>query len=133
MTSDVQNIISATKYRDISVFVFYGDISSDIAAGNLLPVAFVTSRIAPDRTPHTGIWPLEYETPANTRRGRLPFLVNNGNLSSRQRNAGFSRTHCHRWRRSEREASEFGLPPIIDHIPPLAIPGEMGLRPPPCF
>ncbi len=46
VSGDIQYVGGAAEDCDVSVFVFHGDVASDIAAGEKLPVSLISSRVA---------------------------------------------------------------------------------------
>jgi hypothetical protein len=52
MTCDVQHIVGASQYGDVTVGILYRDIAARIATLDLLPHTLVTRRIVPDGSHH---------------------------------------------------------------------------------
>src|SRR5579862_7272141 len=118
---NVQHVVGAAEYGDVSVLVFHGDIAGNVEAGEKLPVALVAGGIAPDGAQHAGEGALEDEPSAHAGRGRLAFFIEDICLGSRNGHANFSWAHRHGWRSAEGGAPEFCLPPVVDHVSPLAV------------
>src|SRR5215469_2162779 len=133
MAGHIEDVVGAAQHGDVTVFIFDRDISRHITAGNLLPVALVAGGIAPDRAQHVGEGAFEDEPPADSRRVWMALVVDDIGFAAGNGDPGFARAHGHGGRVADGGAAEFGLPPIVDDVSPLAIACEMGLRPAPGF
>src|ERR1700687_3523877 len=68
VSGDIQYVVGAAEDGDVSVFIFHGDVAGDVAAGEELPVAFISSGVAPDGAQHAGEGTRQHETSANSGR-----------------------------------------------------------------
>ena len=71
--------------------------------------------------------------PADVGRNGIPIFIDDVGSCTGNGNSDFARAHGHaRWS-AESRAAEFGLPPVVDDVSPLAVASEMRLGPPPDF
>src|SRR5579862_6095013 len=133
VSGNVEDVVGTAENGDVSIFVFHGDVAGNVASREKLPVALVACGVAPDRAQHARERPLEDEASADVWRNRVSVLVDDIGFGAGNRDADLPRTHRHGGRSAECGSTEFGLPPVVDDVSPLAISGEMSLGPSPGF
>src|SRR5690349_7258305 len=120
----VEDIIGAAEDGDVSIFVFHGNIAGDVASGNVLPVALVAGGITPHCAEHARKRTLQHEPSADVWWNGFAVFIDDVGFCSRHSDSDLAGAHSHaRWS-AERGPTYFGLPPVVDDITPLAIPGK---------
>jgi hypothetical protein len=71
--------------------------------------------------------------PADVGRNGIPHFIDDVGFCTGNGNADFARAHGHARRGAGCRAVQFGLPPVVDDVSPLAVASEMRLGPLPDF